>query len=219
MEFAGRGVKAEIISAFGSKLKLEFTAAQDAEVGRRDYRLTTARGVYVGVFDIGALPEIVEKENNDDWRKPQPISLPVLVNGDIGSEDWDHFSFHAEAGETLIFDVSATRHGSRLDADLAILDERGEELAWVDDTTIFGDPHLEYTFAKAGDYVVRVGSLGGGRRLPALGGSAALARRTFPAGLEAGKPTVITLTGVALDLVDEVWLGDRWRRGDPQQER
>ena len=57
-QFAGRGVKAEIISAFGSKVKLRITAAPDAEVGRRDYRLTTARGVYVGVFDIGALPEI-----------------------------------------------------------------------------------------------------------------------------------------------------------------
>ena len=162
VEFAGRGVKAEIIAAFGSKVKLRITAAPDIEAGRRDYRLTTARGVYVGVFDIGALPEIVEKENNDDWRKPQAISLPMLVNGEIGTEDWDHFKFHADAGQKMIFDVSATRHGSRLDTDVALLDERGEELAWVDDTAIFGDPHLEYTFAKTGDYVVRVGSLNGG---------------------------------------------------------
>ena len=77
-------------------------------------------------------------------------------------------------GRTMIFDVSATRHGSRLDADVAILDERGEELAWVDDTTIFGDPHLEFTFAKTGDYVVRVGSLNGGGQLPAFRGSLAL---------------------------------------------
>src|SRR5688572_15794817 len=61
VEFAGRGVKAEISAAFGSKVKLKITAAPNAEVGRRDYRLTTARGVYVGVFDIGSLPEIVEK--------------------------------------------------------------------------------------------------------------------------------------------------------------
>ena len=114
VEFAGRGVKAEIIAAFGSKVKLRITAAPDAEVGRRDYRLTTARGVYVGVFDIGALPEIVEKENNDDWRKPQPISLPVLVNGEIGSEDWDHFKFHAEAGQND--DLRCQRDTARLAA-------------------------------------------------------------------------------------------------------
>lgn len=214
VEFVGRGIKAEILSAFGSKVKVKITAAPDAEVGRRDYRLTTGRGVYVGVFDIGGLPEIVEKEGNDDWRKPQPISLPVLVNGEIGSEDWDHFRFHAEAGQKMIFDVSATRHGSRLDADVAILDERGEELAWVDDTTIFGDPHLQYTFLKTGDYVVRVGSLNGGGNYRLSAGMLPYARRTFPAGLEAGKPTVITFTGSLLDGVDEIWLGDRLAKGE-----
>src|SRR5260370_14306800 len=161
VEFAGKGVSAEILSSLGASLKLRVTADRKAEVGRRDFRLTTARGVYVGVFDISSLPEIREIESNDDWRKPQSITLPVLVNGIIGVEDWDHFRFHAEAGETLVFDVSATRHGSRLDADLAILDLHGEEIAWVDDTTIFGDPHIDYTFEKSGDYIVRVGSLAG----------------------------------------------------------
>ncbi|HYI92174.1 MAG TPA: PPC domain-containing protein [Bryobacteraceae bacterium] len=213
VEFAGRGVKAEVISSFGSKVKLKITAVADAEVGRRDYRLTTARGVYVGVFDIGALSETIEKENNDDWRKPPSISLPILVNGEIGSEDWDHFKFHAEAGQTMIFDVSATRHGSRLDADVAVLDEGGEELAWVDDTTIFGDPHLKFTFAKTGDYVVRVGSLNGGGNYRLSAGVLPYARRTFPAGLEAGKPTVITFTGSLLDGVDEIWIGDRLAKG------
>ena len=162
IEFAGRGVRAEILSALGSKLKLKVTADGTAEVGRRDFRLTTRRGVYVGVFDVGALPEMLEEEGNDDFRKPQPIDLPVLVNGMLGNEDWDHFRFHASAGETLIFDVSATRHGSRLDSDVAILDQQGQELAWTDDTSIFGDPHLSYKFDKAGEYIVRVGSLAGG---------------------------------------------------------
>ena len=188
--FAGRGVSAEILASLGTSLKLRVTASKTAEVGRRDFRLTTARGVYVGVFDIGALPEIREVENNDDWRKPQSITLPVLVNGVIGNEDWDHFRFHAEAHETLIFDVSATRHGSRLDADIALLDLNGQELAWVDDTTIYGDPHLEYTFEKSGDYIVRVGSLAGGPnsdyrlsvgRLPYVS-------RTLPAGWAPVKP-------------------------------
>ena len=125
----------------------------------------------------------------------QQAIQPVLVNGEIGNEDWDHYKFRANAGQKMIFDVSATRHGSRLDADVALLDERGEELAWVDDTTIFGDPHLEYTFAKSGDYVVRVGSLNGGGNYRLSAGVLPYARRTFPAGLEAGKPTVITFTG------------------------
>lgn len=216
VQFAGRGVEGKLLSATGSKLKLQVTVAADAEAGRRDFRLTTGRGVYVGVFDIGTLPEIRESENNDDFRRPQKITLPVLVNGIVADEDWDHFSFSVMAGETLVFDLSATRHGSRLDADLGILDERGEELAWVDDSTIFGDPHLEYTFEKAGTYVVRVGSLGGGSnadyrlaigRLPYV-------HRVMPAGLGTNRTTEVTLSGVLLDQLDEVVLGDGTLRGD-----
>jgi hypothetical protein len=216
IQFAGAGVRAAVVSASASKLSMRVTVAADAEPGRRDFRLTTARGVYVGVFDIGALPEIRESEKNDDFRKPQSISLPVLVNGLITDEDWDHFGFQAAAGETLVFDVSATRHGSRLDADLAILDSHGEELAWVDDSTIFGDPHLEYTFEKAGSYIVRVGSLGGGPtsdyRLSA--GRLPYVRRAMPAGLGANQTTVMTLTGVHLDQLDEVVIGDGALRGE-----
>ncbi len=214
VEFSGRGVNAEIVAAFASKVRLKITAAADAEVGRRDYRLTTARGVFVGLFDIGALPEIIEKEDNDNWRKPQAIQLPVLVNGNIGTEDWDHFRFHADAGQKLIFDVSATRFGSRLDADAAILDEHGEELAWVDDSTITGDPHLEFTFPKAGEYVVRVGSLNGGGNYRLAAGALPYAHRALPAGLEAGTATVLTFRGSLLDRVDEIWIGDRLAKGE-----
>lgn len=209
VEFAGRGVRAEILSALGTKVKMKVTVDPTAEVGRRDYRLTTMRGAYVGSFDIGSIREMGEIENNDDWRKPQPIALPVLVNGNIGNEDWDHFRFHANAGERLVFDVSATRYGSRLDADVAILDLEGRELAWVDDTTIYGDPHVEFQFDRDGDYIVRVGSLNGGGNYRLVAGALPYARRTLPAGLEAGKETVLTFNGTLLDRVDEVWIGDR----------
>lgn len=216
IKFSGRGVQADILSASASKMKVRISVAPTAEAGRRDFRLTTGRGVYVGVFDVGALPEIREVEKNDDWRKPQALSLPVLVNGIIADEDWDHFSVEAQAGDTLVFDVSATRHGSRLDADLAILDERGEELAWVDDTTIFGDPHLEHTFAKSGTYIIRVGSLAGGLasdyRLSA--GRLPYVHRTMPAGLGTNQTTIMTLSGVHLDQMDEVTLGDQALRGE-----
>src|SRR4051794_14312498 len=94
VEFAGKGLKAEIVSALGSSLELRITADADSEVGLHDFRLHTKRGVYLGVMDVGALPEIQESEDNDNCRKPQPITLPVLVNGIIRSEDWDHFGFH-----------------------------------------------------------------------------------------------------------------------------
>lgn len=216
IHFAGRGVESKITAASPSKISLLVQVAPDAETGRRDFRLRTGRGAYVGVFDIGSLPEIAETENNDDWRKPQTIPLPILVNGIIGNEDWDHFRFQAQAGETIVCDVSSARHGSRLDADLAILDAAGEELAWVDDTTIFAEPHLEFTLPKTGWYVVRVGSLAGGTnsdyRLTV--GKLPYVRRTLPAGLGAGSPALVTLSGVHLDDIDDVWIGDHAIRGE-----
>lgn len=216
VEFAGKGVRAAIVSSLGSSLQMKVTVDAAAEVGLRDFRLVTAGGAYVGVFDLGAVPEILEVEDNDDWHKPQLISLPVLVNGIIKSEDWDHFQFHAAAGEILVFDVSATRHGSRLDADLALLDKQGNEIAWVDDTTIFGDPHLVHKFESAGDYVVRVGSLAGGPnadyRLTV--GALPYVNRVLPAGLERGRTTTLQLSGDRMDLLDEVWLGDRVAKGE-----
>jgi hypothetical protein len=100
-----------------------------------------------------------------------------------------------------------------LDADVALLDERGQELAWVDDTTILGDPHVSFTFSKAGDYVVRVGSLNGGGNYRLSAGALPYAHRVLPAGVEAGETTVITARGALLDRVDEVWLGDRLAKG------
>ncbi|HEU0120497.1 MAG TPA: PPC domain-containing protein [Bryobacteraceae bacterium] len=213
VRFAGRGVDARILSAFGGKLKLAVTVSNDAEAGRRDYRLVTPRGEYEGVFDIGTLPEIREIEPNDDWRKAGLLPLPVLANGTLGNEDWDHFRFHAAAGETLVFDVSATRHGSRLDADIALLDAKGRELAWVDDTTIFGDPHLEHTFQTEGDYYVRVGSLTGGGDYRLSAGRLPYVRRALPAGAGIGQTALLTLRGTHLDLVDAVWVGDRVATG------
>jgi len=216
VEFSGKGLSAEILSSLGATLKLRVTADKRAEVGRRDFRLVTARGAYVGVFDVSGLPEIRETEPNDDWRKAQPIQIPVLVNGIIGNEDWDHFRFHADAGQTLVFDVSATRHGSRLDADLAILDDHGAEIAWMDDSTVFGDPHIDHTFEKAGDYIVRVGSLAGGPNMDyrLSIGRVPYVTRTLPAGLGSGQTTPVTISGTYLDLVDELWLGDRAAKGE-----
>jgi hypothetical protein len=216
IEVAGRGVRAEVLSAHPSHARVRVVAASDAEAGRRDFRVRGPQGTYVGALEIGARPELDEAEPNGDWRKPQPLELPAVVNGIVDTEDFDHFAFEAAAGRTYVFHVLATRNGSRLDADLAVLDSAGHELLWNDDDTIFGDPHLEFTPGEAGRYVLRVGSLAGNRnadyRLAA--GSIPFVRHTLPAGLQRGVSTEIALRGVNLDRVTEVRLGDREATGE-----
>lgn len=210
VEFAGRGMRAEVMSAAAGKAKMRITAAADAEIGRRDFRLTTARGSYVGVFFVGPMAERNEAEPNDDWRKPEPLTLPATVNGIVANEDWDHFAFDAAAGATYTFDVVATRNSSRLDAELAILDAAGNELAWNDDATIFGDPQLVWTAPKAGRYVVRVGSLGGGATATyrLVAGVVPFVTEVLPAGVQRAVWTDLRIRGRNLGSVRRVWIGD-----------
>lgn len=208
--FAGR-VKAHILSSSAGRVRARVTALPDAETGTRDFRLTTARGSYVGLIDIGSLGELNEFEPNDSGRQAQKITLPATVNGVIDNEDWDYFQFHADADETLAFDVLARRNGSKVDADLAILDANGRELAWNDDHHILGDPRIEHRFEKPGKYIVRVGSMGGSPssdyRLVA--GRVPYLRATLPAGFQRGKTTEVVIHGFQLQDVSAVWIGDR----------
>src|SRR5262249_20267035 len=124
--------------------------------GLQDYRLRTARGTFVGVFHVSRLRAVAEREPNNDLPHAQPLDLPALVDGIVEAGDYDVFRFRAEAGQILIFDLLATRAGSRLDATLGVLNTHGDELDFNDDYYIHKDPHLEFTVSQGGDYFVRV---------------------------------------------------------------
>ena len=78
--------------------------------------------------------------------------MPVLIDGVAEKGDYDVFRFQVEAGETVVANLTARRAGGALDATLALLDARGNELDFVDDYYMFKDPHLSFT-AKRGQPV------------------------------------------------------------------
>ena len=52
------------------------------------------------------------------------MTLPIIINGQIGLEaDVDYFTFTAEKEQRLIFEVTAQRLGSKLDALLTLFDK------------------------------------------------------------------------------------------------
>jgi hypothetical protein len=136
-------------------------------------------------FAAGDLPEVLETEPNDSLAKAQHVTLPVTINGRIqNSGDEDYFAFKAEEGQKLVMEVHARRLDSPLDSVLTLFDAAGRELAENDDpppqavpnnrgdgvevdrsvntdpldalTTHTADSRLVYTFAKGGDYAVRI---------------------------------------------------------------
>src|SRR6058998_95938 len=154
--FARPDIRAEILSSEFGSVKLKISIGPRVPTGLHDYRLRTRHGSFVGVFHIAALPTAGEIESNDDIAHAQRIPLPVIIHGIVTARDYDLFRFHARQGETLVFDVLARRAGSNLDAALAVLDERGNELDFNDDFYIHKDPHLAFTAPRSGDYFVQV---------------------------------------------------------------
>ena len=131
--FARPDIQAQLLSSDFFSVKARISVGPNVPVGLHDYRLRTPCGTHVGVFHIGSLPRLSEVEPNNDLKHAQQITLPVMIDGVVENDDYDVFRFHADAGQTLIFDVIATRAGSRLDSTIAILDERGAELDFIDD--------------------------------------------------------------------------------------
>src|SRR5205085_2159960 len=164
VSFARPDIKAELISSNSDGAKVKVTVGPAVPAGLHDYRLKTPNGAFVGVFHVGSLPGGREVEPNDDIRRAQKIDLPAMMDGNIGGPDFDVYSFHAEAGQTLIFDVLGRRAGSTLDANLGLLDDRGNELDFNDDYYIHKDPQLTFAVKRTGDYFIRVGGQGEGRR-------------------------------------------------------
>src|SRR5262249_54839334 len=150
----------------------------------------------------GNLLEINEAEPNGDRARPQPVTLPVTVNGTITAEDVDLFAFDAKAGQTLAFEIEAMRLGDTLfDPVLSLHDAAGKPLASADDTPLVKqDAAIVLTFPSDGRYTIEV-------RETAYGGSADCHYRlhmgaiprpvaVFPAGGKAGSQ------------IDLTWIGD-----------
>lgn len=216
--FSHPGIVAEIASSDFYQVHAKVDIGRDVPVGVYDYRLVTARGSYVGLFNVGALPQVKDTEPNNEVAKAQGVTLPVTIDGQIDSNDYDLYRFHAKAGETVAIDLLAARIGAQLDAKLAVLDERGHEVAFCEDFYSTGDPFIAFTPERDGDYIAQVSdafergsdfavyrlSIG---VLPYLYAAA-------PTAATAGRTGEIELRGVNLDKVTEIVLGDSIARGE-----
>lgn len=147
-------------------VRISVEVAADAELGQRDLRLITPKGVTNRFrFVVGQLAEIKEVEPNSLPGEVQALeNLPVLVNGQVFQGDRDFFRFTAKAGQKIVCDL----HGRKLlpyiadavpgwlQASLTLYDDAGKELAYVDDYRFNPDPLLIYEVEKDGDYVVEI---------------------------------------------------------------
>jgi hypothetical protein len=145
--------------ANNTELIVEMTVPDGVEPGTHGFRLRTPLGTTaLRTFAVGLLPELDETEMNDTPEGSQLMTLPMTANGALQrGGDVDHFLFDAKAGQQVVFAVTGTPIGSRIDSTIAVLDASGATIASNDDGTWqMRDSVLVHTFAKDGRYAVRV---------------------------------------------------------------
>jgi hypothetical protein len=141
------------------KNKFRVSVAADTAAGVSWVRLHNEEGASeLRPFLIGALPEVIEIEPNEEAAKPQMLSaLPVIVNGRLGKAgDVDCFSVRLRKGEQLVASLEANRTlGSPMDGILQLLSADGFVLEENNDDHGL-DPQLVFTAPGDGAYVLRV---------------------------------------------------------------
>ncbi|MCK5175002.1 MAG: pre-peptidase C-terminal domain-containing protein, partial [Planctomycetes bacterium] len=155
---------------------IEVTIDADAEPGPREIRITTAEGVTRPIiFQVGLLPETRELEPNNTKAYPKlkrvpdlppekPLSLPVVLNGQVMPGDVDRFRFRATKGQRLVIETQARSLIPYLadavpgwfQATVALYDASGNEVAYADDYRFSPDPVLFYEIKTPGIYDLQI---------------------------------------------------------------
>jgi hypothetical protein len=140
------------------KAKFAVKVAADAVPGTYWLRAVNDDGASnLRPFIVGTLPEVMEKEPNDEPKQPQALADSCVVNGKLAKAgDVDCFAITAKKGQTLVASLEANRTlKSPMDSVLQIVSADGFVL---DENHDFRglDPQIMYSVPKDGTYIVRI---------------------------------------------------------------
>jgi hypothetical protein len=155
----------KVISAQPEELTFRITVPPSVAAGR--YELHTYAGTEEAPLTIPILVSDLDEKLATPARTrdhPQPVSVPVAVNGSIDHKRTENFfSFEVQAGERLAFDVDSMKLGYLDDPVVVVYTADGQFVASADDRLQQNgsqppnlDPYLIYKFEKAGRYVAMI---------------------------------------------------------------
>ncbi|MCI0702049.1 MAG: pre-peptidase, partial [Planctomycetia bacterium] len=152
---SGTGVSVEVSKEKG---KLKVTVPKNTIPGTYWLRAHNAEGAStLRPFIVGTLPEVTEKEPNDEFKKPHALEgSSVTVNGKLEKVgDVDCFAVNLKKGQTLVAALEANHTlRSPMDGMLQILSD-GFVLEENNDFHSL-DPQLAFTAKRDGTYIARV---------------------------------------------------------------
>ncbi|MEN8127332.1 MAG: hypothetical protein ABFR90_05950 [Planctomycetota bacterium] len=207
---------------------LEISVAPDAKPGMRKLRIETREGLTNPMaFQVGLVPEINELEPNDknnssginalfrnqnipalkNTLRPEPLELPVVLNGQIMPGDTDRFRFRAKTGQQLVIETHARSLIPYLadavpgwfQATVALYNAAGKEMAFADDYRFNPDPVMFYKIPRDGIYELEIrDSIYRGRQdfvYRVAIGTQPFITQLFPLGGKEGAQTVAAIDG------------------------
>jgi hypothetical protein len=183
-----------------AQLRLEVTVDAGVAPGIYPVRLVNEEGLSaLALFRVDTLPAVAEVEDNNTFDKAQKVAWPVVVDGQCGGGDVDHYRFTAKKGQRLVIEVESARLGSAVLPQLRLTDARQQLLAADDSQTLAGDGRIAFTAPADGEYVVELSDS------RYRGGNPAFYRlriadydyfdEVFPLGGRRGETLTVTLRG------------------------
>ncbi len=145
----------------GSQLWVQLESDDTLAPGTYEIALKTAGGTSNKLkLVLDDLPQAAEVEPNSTTAQAQPLRLPVGAWGALDpSGDVDVYSFEAQAGQTVVCEISAASLGSKADVVLTLFDSQGRLLSTNNDYEGQEDPLLAVTVPATGRYTLEVGDL------------------------------------------------------------
>ncbi len=189
---------------------LEITVAKDVPPDVYRFRVQTPLGTTNMVpLAIGSLPEVKQDEKSGNTAVSQPAVLPATMVGTIAAPgDSDRYEFDGKAGEDVVFEVVASKLGSRLESLLALSDSSGRVLAEAGRHDNSPDAALNYRLPQDGKYTLtisdREGSGGKNDYYRVDAGALPYITRYFPLGVRAGETAAVAVEGVNLGGIHEL---------------
>lgn len=158
--FYNHGISVKKITKIDPKhVKVQLLIAADAPLGEHPIRLRCKEGVtYMRTFWVGQFPVVKEKEPNNDFNKPNVVSMNSTIHGTAGLEDVDYFRVTVKKGQKLSAEVEGMRLGAVFfDPYIAILDAKRFELGTSDDASLLKqDAFVSIIAPEDGDYTILV---------------------------------------------------------------
>lgn len=138
--------------------QFKVTVAADCPPGLADVRLVNKWGVSnPRAFMVGDLPEVAEKEPNNDVGEAQRVDLNSTINGAVSAAtDVDYYVFAGRRDQRVLVSCLASTIDSRLDPEVAVYDRAAGRLLARDRRYEGANALLDVTLPADGEYFVRV---------------------------------------------------------------